>query len=121
MFRKLRTTQKHRHQAADGHVRHSPTGHDPHRSDPAGLTHAPSATHKPADWGPRAERREVIRQSNITVDRRRNKPHKLAKRNTKFITNFSGQVKIPRNTVGGEGMIVGGGVKRIDVGQVPED
>ena len=103
---------------ADGATR---TGHDPHRSDPTGLTHSPSGTHKPADWGPRATRREVVRQDNITVDRRRSNPNRLARRNVKFITNFSGQVKIPRNTIGGDGMLVPGGVKCVDVGQVPED
>jgi hypothetical protein len=118
-MRKPFSTTRHRHSGVGGHVKRSPTGHDPARSNPALLTDFPSGVG--SDFGARGDRRDVVRQSNITIDRRRTTPSPLAKRNTKFITRFTGQVQIPRDTIGRKGTVVDGGVKCLDVGQVPED
>jgi hypothetical protein len=119
MHKKPRSTQRSRHSSADGHVKRSPNGHDPHRSTPAQLRDFPSPG--APQWGPRGERHAQFRQSNITIDRRRVNASPLAKRGVKFITNYTGQVRIPRDVIGRKGKVVPGGVACLDVGQVPED
>jgi hypothetical protein len=122
-MRKPFSTTRHRHSGVGGHVKRSPTGHDPGRSSPALLRDFPSGVG--SDFGARGERRDVVRQSNITIDRRRSTPNPLGKRMTKFITNVTGQVQIPRNLLSSKRMSDSErdshGQRHLDVGQVPED
>lgn len=126
MYRKPRSTQKARHQASSGHVRRSPTGHDPHRADPAQLSDFPSGTNTAPHFGPR-EGRECYPLDRVTTERARTRPHALAKRFTKFIQNMTGQVKVPRvigPRIPGEARLAGDqpeSLKALDVGQIPED
>lgn len=123
MFRKLRSSQKPGHQASSGHVRRSPTGHDPHRADPAQLSDFPTGTNTPPHFGPR-EGRECYPLDRVTTERARTRPHALAKRFTKFITNMTGQVKVPKAIDAKDKSTSGYQVdspRCIDVGQIPED
>lgn len=117
-FKKLRSTQRATHSAAGGHVRNSPTGHDPHRAGatPQLLKDYPSADNDPLHFGPR-EGRETYRLTNTTIERTRTTASKLSRRFTKFIQNMHGQVKIPHDLIGGGN----DSVKTLDVGQIPED
>jgi hypothetical protein len=93
----LRSTQRAKHSKTEGVLPVAPSSF--HRSAP-----------RPVD---------EQRLSNITIERKRLNPHALAQRFTKFISHYTGQVKIPRDIVssGREG----GGRARLDVGQIPED
>jgi hypothetical protein len=119
-YRKPRTTQRPRHDHSSGHIARSPTGHDPHRVAPVALNAHPSGNQESPHFGPRKNHTD-LRLTNITVERTRNNPHSLSKRMTKFITNMHGQVKVPNDVVGRKGTVVPGGVKCLDVGQIPED
>lgn len=127
-YRKPNTTTKHRHKAADGHLKNSPAPHDPHvRGAPPGrLKTEPSGDNYPVHFGPRADRvgEDNKRLTNITNERARPHPHSLARRFTKFITNIRGQVKIPRNLLSSDRPTAGqqaDAERCIDVGQIPED
>jgi hypothetical protein len=67
----------------------------------------------------------VLRISNITVERQRTDPNPLAKRFTKFIHNYHGQVRIPRDLLSANRLSGDSrdpqGQRHIDVGQIPED
>jgi hypothetical protein len=125
-FRKLRSTQTARHPHSDGHVRHSPTKHDPHREATPQATRvaAPTADNQPPiHFGPRRNH-ERIRLTNISVERARDNPHPLSRRFTKFSTNYTGQVRIPKDLISRERSSSSGdpdGQRMLDVGQVPED
>lgn len=124
MYRKPRSTQRARHQAADGHLARSPKPHDPHRreGDPTvALKDDPVGLHTPPEFGDRMDHRNVKRLTNITIERTRNNANRLARRFTKFIEIMSGQVRIPRDVVGRQGTVIPGGVKCLDIREIPED
>lgn len=79
------------------------------KGTPAHLT--PSGNLEVQQYGPRMGH-DVLRLTEITVERTLTKASPLACRSTKFITNFKGQVRYPR--------IIQEGC-HLDVGQVPED
>lgn len=60
------------------------------------------------------------RLSNITIERKRLNPHPIAQRFTKFISHYTGQVRIPRDVISAARQTQDGRA-RLDVGQIPED
>jgi hypothetical protein len=125
MFKKPRSTQRPNHSFQGGFVPRSPTAHNPHA--PGALPEA-FRTDQPSvkgtgHFGPRVSH-EKLRLTNITVERARTNASAMARRFTKFLTNFHGQVKIPTNLLSPDRESLSGdadGQRHLDVGQIPED
>jgi hypothetical protein len=72
---------------------------------------------QPLDGPHRNSQRNIFRLSNITLERALDAPKALAKRFTKFITNYdTGRVEIPKNVIGPRRT-----GPHLNVGQIPED
>jgi hypothetical protein len=88
------------------------------------LTPHPSGNNEPPlILGPRKGRTSK-RLDQISTERARDNPNKLAARMTKFTTNFTGQVRVPkvidaRDKYSSADQV--DGAKCIEVGQIPED
>jgi hypothetical protein len=106
MFKKLRSTQRKQASGAPGH-----------------LPGSPSANNEVVNFGPRTGR-ETVRLTTITSERTRTNPHPLARRFTKFIQNFKGQIDYPRNILSKDRDSSGeqpDAPRKLNVGQIPED